>query len=223
MRILGVLDLMAGVVVHGVGGRRSDYRPIASPLCPTPGPLDVALAYRRAYGIDELYLADLDALAGAEPAWGVYESLRSRGFDVWVDAGVRTAADGLALARAGVGVVAGLETLAGPHVLAELAGVRSAFSLDLRAGVPLTGGDAWRAAAEAIEAGARRVLVLDLARVGGGAGTGTEDLCARLAAAYPGVEVWAGGGVRGREDLDRLRDAGVRAVLAATALHWRSL
>ena len=35
----------------------------------------------------------------------------------------------------------------------------------------------------------------------------------------PGLEVTAGGGVRGRADLDRLKACGVRNVLVASALH----
>jgi hypothetical protein len=44
MRILPVLDLMNGVVVRGVGGRRSEYRPVASRLAVSADPADVAAA-----------------------------------------------------------------------------------------------------------------------------------------------------------------------------------
>ena len=36
MRIIPVLDLMNGVAVRAVGGRRSEYRPLVSRLCATP-------------------------------------------------------------------------------------------------------------------------------------------------------------------------------------------
>src|SRR5439155_862068 len=86
----------------GVGGRRAGYRPVVSALCGSAAPADVAEAFRREYGVGELYLADLDAIGGGEPAWPVYEALTAAGFGLWVDAGVRTAEDGLALARGGV-------------------------------------------------------------------------------------------------------------------------
>src|SRR5262249_35362032 len=104
-------------------------------------------------------------------------------------------------------------------------GERVVFSLDLSEGRPLGDpagwgdADAWSVAALAVALGVRGVLVLDLAQVGMGGGTGTEDLCRRLASTYPGVEVSAGGGVRGPDDLRRLRGCGVRAVLVASALH----
>jgi phosphoribosylformimino-5-aminoimidazole carboxamide ribotide isomerase len=229
MRIIPVLDVMGGVVVRGVGGRRREYRPVVSRLTASCAPLNVARAFAERFGLTELYFADLDALAGGRPAWTTYAALHAAGLRLWVDAGVLRPEGARALARAGVDtVVVGLETAAGPDVLgavvAELPG-RVVFSLDLRDGAPLgdTAGwgtaDVWSLAGRAVGLGVRRLLVLDLARVGGGAGTGTETLCARLAAAYPDVEVSAGGGVRGVADLRRLRACGVRAALVASALH----
>jgi phosphoribosylformimino-5-aminoimidazole carboxamide ribotide isomerase len=223
MRILGVIDLMGGVVVRGVAGRRECYRPLVSRLCPTAEPGDVARALMKQLGLEELYLADLDAIAGAEPAWTAYDEVREAGARLWIDAGVRRAEDVRRLASAGT-VVVGLETLAGPEVLAELRD-DVVFSLDLRAGRPLgdvsrwRGPDAWSIASQAIELGVRRLLVLDLERVGVGTGAGTEEFCTRLNRVYPEVEVAAGGGVRGLADLMQLRGCGVKAVLVASALH----
>ncbi len=229
MHVLPVLDLMAGRVVRGVAGRRADYRPVVSRLTPSSEPPAVASAFAEHFSLTELYLADLDAIAGAAPAWGVYERLHAGGFRLWVDAGVRDAGRARELGRAGVGrVVVGLETVAGPAELSaavDALGERVAFSLDLRQGAPLGDITAWPArdadgiAASAVALGVRQLIVLDLARVGVGTGTGTEGLCARLAAAHPGVAVYAGGGVRGVDDLRRLRDAGVRGALVSSALH----
>jgi phosphoribosylformimino-5-aminoimidazole carboxamide ribotide isomerase len=99
------------------------------------------------------------------------------------------------------------------------------FSLDLKGGAPLGDCSAWQGrdarllAAEAVAAGARRLLVLDLLRVGERAGLGTEALCAALAADHPAVELAAGGGVRDLGDLRRLQASGVAGVLVASALH----
>ena len=65
--------------------------------------------------------------------------------------------------------------------------------------------------------------MLDLARVGLGLGTGTEVLIRKLRKGWPKLELIAGGGVRGREDLARLEAAGADAVLVASALHEGSL
>jgi phosphoribosylformimino-5-aminoimidazole carboxamide ribotide isomerase len=229
MRILPVLDVQGGQVVRGIAGRRQEYRPIVSRLTASCHPLDVAAAFREHFELSLLYLADLDALGGAPPAWSTYAALQAAGFHLWVDAGVRALAGAAALAEAGLeGIILGLETLADPAELTAACqrfGDRIVFSLDLREGQPLerssgwTALDPWSIALEAVAAGSRKVIVLDLARVGVGAGPGTEGLCRRLAAAFPDVEILAGGGVRNYADLVRLRDCGVCGALVASALH----
>lgn len=230
MAILPVLDLMGGQVVRGVAGRRAEYRPVVSRLTTEATPLAVARAFREQFGFDELYLADLDALAGAPPALDVYRRLHDDGFRLWVDAGLRTTTDAVPLLEVGVAsIIAGLETVDGPAALSALvecvgAG-RLVFSLDLTDGTPLTQPGAWSGAdADAIAAaafaqGVRRLLVLDLRRVGVGTGAGTEPLVARLRQQHPALEITAGGGVRDIADVGRLRTAGADRVLVASALH----
>jgi phosphoribosylformimino-5-aminoimidazole carboxamide ribotide isomerase len=229
MRIIPVLDVKAGQVVRGFSGRREEYRPIISQLTPSCHPVDVAVAFRTHFDLRLLYLADLDAIAGAPPALAIYTALHSNGFRLWVDAGVRDASAAAALAGAGIeGVVVGLETLSGPAALSDACrqlGERIVFSLDLKAGEPLGDTTAWRHAdtwsitEQAIAVGVSKVIVLDLARVGTCRGTGTEELCSRLITAFPHVEVIAGGGVRDVADLQRLKQFGVQGVLVASALH----
>ena len=225
MRVVGVIDLMGGVVVRAVAGRREAYRPIISPLCVGSAPLEVAGAL-LALGVGELYVADLDAIAGAEPAWAILDALRRLDVPLWVDAGARDASRANRLARLGVDrVVLGLESVPDPAALDPLVddlGDRAVFSLDLREGRPLGGWpspDPFAIAEQAIRLGVRRILVLDLAHVGVHAGPGTADLCMKLVTAHPGVEVSAGGGIRGRADLEHLRSLGVAAGLVASALH----
>src|SRR5437764_1128007 len=111
MRILPVLDVMHGQVVRGVAGRRSDYRPWPSPLAGSTDPVAVARAFRDHFGAKQLYLADLDAIAGRPPAVGLFAALGDLGFDVAVDAGLRDSDDGPPLLAAGAAtLVAGLET-----------------------------------------------------------------------------------------------------------------
>lgn len=229
MRILPVLDVMNGEVVRGVGGRRSEYRPIVSRIAASSHPLDVARAIQAHFGLSEFYVADLDAILGGEPARTIYAALREAGFRLWVDAGLREVTQACHLAEFGIeSIVVGLETVTGPPALSAMAqalGERLVFSLDLREGKPLGDRiawerrDVWSIAARAVRLGVRRLLVLDLARVGLGGGTGTRDLCARLCSAFPMVEIGAGGGVRHRGDLEELRACGVEAALVASALH----
>ncbi|MBI3462737.1 MAG: hypothetical protein HY000_06705 [Planctomycetes bacterium] len=88
MRIIPVIDLLAGQVVRGIAGRREEYRPIVSPLAADSSPASVARAFIARFGFRKCYLADLDAIGGVEPAWDVYAELMTLGLDLWVDAAV---------------------------------------------------------------------------------------------------------------------------------------
>jgi len=231
MRILPVLDIMGGQVVRGIRGRRHEYRPIVSQLTPSSTPLDVARAIRHQFGLAELYVADLDAIAGGPPSLAIYSCLRAEGFRLCVDAGLREAAEARPLAADGTEqLVFGLETLRDPQELTRACdrfGRRIVFSLDLRDGEPLgdreswRGGDAFSIAEQAIAAGVRCLIVLDLSRVGTGEGAGTEALCQRIVLSHPNVDVLAGGGIRGVKELRRLQSIRVAGVLLASALHDR--
>jgi phosphoribosylformimino-5-aminoimidazole carboxamide ribotide isomerase len=230
MRIIPVLDIKQGQVVRGVAGRRVEYRAVVSRLTTATDAVGVAQAMRGHFGFDTVYMADLDALAGDSPALGVYEALAAAGFALWVDAGLREMQDASPLVRLGVtGIVAGFESLAGPKVLGQLVksvpSERLLFSLDLKAGRLFGPAERWgtaeprEVARRAIEAGVRQIIILDLARVGMNNGIGTEALCRDLHKSYAHVELIAGGGIRGVDDIQRLADCGVQAVLVASALH----
>ncbi|REK08638.1 MAG: hisA/hisF family protein [Planctomycetota bacterium] len=235
MRVIPVLDLMGGQIVRGVGGQRDHYRAIESRLCADARPESVAKAF-VSLGFRQAYLADLDAIQqGAHAAsFATYGSLLQAGLDLWVDAGLQSAAQARRLVefeaggRAISGIVAGLESLAGPRTLFAIGQVveprRLIFSLDLKHGKPLVGAG-WaglspmQIAALALRAGVRRMIVLDLASVGMGAGVGTEPLCRRLSCLDSRLEIVGGGGVRSMADLDVLERAGCNSALVASALH----
>jgi phosphoribosylformimino-5-aminoimidazole carboxamide ribotide isomerase len=228
MRVIPVIDFKGGVAVHAVRGERERYRPLRSELVAGSDPVRVARAVREALGLDELYVADLDAIAGGPPHREVVAAL-AREARVMVDAGVtEVAAVRLLLELGAARVVIGTETLAGQAVLerlrAELPDAPLVLSLDLRAGRVLSrDADLARlGAAEALarlgHSGVREVIVLDLARVGSGAGPDValvRELCAR----FPELELLAGGGVRDVADLRALAEAGAAGALVATALH----
>jgi phosphoribosylformimino-5-aminoimidazole carboxamide ribotide isomerase len=230
MQILPVLDLLQGVVVRGVAGHRETYRPIASQICPSAEPLAIARAFRDHFGLERLYVADLDAILHQRPNLDVYRQLSQDGFTLCVDAGVRDVHAATTVLQAGAAsVIAGLESTPLPEMLQELVAhcgsERVLFSLDLQGGQPLVGAGAWsgmtpwQIARLAIQHGIERLIVLDLAQVGIGAGLSTLELCAEIRAADPHVELITGGGVRNRADLQLLAAAGLDGVLIASALH----
>lgn len=251
MRIIPVIDVLAGVVVRAVGGRRADYRPVRSKLTPSASPLAVARKLIEVTGAEEVYVADLDAITGqgggtvaAELADALPETR------IWIDQGLRTEADIARLPlskpgtwktlfkaqpRANVVPVLGSETVTGPAVVASVraaVGSGCVFSADTYDGELIGDWRAWGgwgvseptdvvSLVRGVEVllGNRVFILLDLAHVGSRSGPGTAKAVERLKAAMPEICLVSGGGVRTKDDVQRLKDSGADAVLVASALH----
>lgn len=228
MRLIPVLDVLNGVAVRGVGGRRDEYRPLITQLCAGSDPLTVAAAYRERLRTPTLYLADLDAILSERPNTALYRALLASDTDLWLDAGVRTPDDVLSLCELGVPtVIIGLESWPSPRdlkaVTATVPSDRLLFSLDLRQG-RACGGPAWKTKPlaimeEVLAAGITRFLILDLADVGEHTGGSTANLCASLRERCPDAEIITGGGVRGDEDIRTWSARGIDGLLIASAIH----
>lgn len=230
-RVIAVLDILRGQVVHACGGDRAGYGSVSSVLGTFKGPVDLAARLRERLGLCDVYIADLDALQGGVGNPAVLAKVAALGLNVWADVGLRDAGHSRELVLLGItSVVGATETLNGPAGLAEIIDKvgpdNLVFGLDLRNGVPLTAnGAGWRGTRpealveEALSAGVARVLVLDLARVGSGRGVGTLGLISVLRRSRPRIEIVVGGGVSGLNEILALRDAGADGVLIASALH----
>lgn len=229
MRIIPVIDLKDGLVVRGVAGKRDLYRPVESELCSSARPAEVAGALGTLPGLGRLYLADLDAITGGDPAVETCATLEGLGFELMIDAGIRSIAQARRLAGELEGeLIAALETLPSPEALVdlvkELGPRRLIFSLDLADGKSLAPGEDWpvevdEIASLAISAGVERIILLDLAAVGTSEGPAHLHRCATWKERYAGLELITGGGVRNIDDLRAFRSAGVDGVLVASALH----
>jgi phosphoribosylformimino-5-aminoimidazole carboxamide ribotide isomerase len=233
IRIVPVIDLKDGRAVHAVGGHRVQYQPLQSVWQASPHPFPLARALRDGLGLNALYLADLDAIAGRPPNVALYRQLAGLGLDLWIDAGLRdarSAAPLLDLGPCNLSAVAGLESVKGPAdlggIVASLGPDRTIFSLDLFDGRPRVRPNAdWMTEApieiarRAIAEGARRLIVLDLARVGTGRGTGTDRLLTEIRHVHPQVEIIDGGVTAGTGEIINLREAGAAAVLIGSAIH----
>lgn len=234
MRIIGVIDVLGGRAVHARAGARDRYAPVQSaagwPIDPGNA-LTLAEVYTDVLGISEIYVADLDSILSQRQQDEVTRGLAALNVPLWLDAGVRSVDDARkAIALGASRVIVGLETLPSFDVLSDICAAigsdRVAFSLDLRDNQPiLTNGariDGVRSAEEianvAVISGASTLIVIDLARVGTGRGV-DGDLLRRIHSAAPQLNLVAGGGVRGWDDLVQLAKAGCSAALVATALH----
>jgi len=234
MKIIPVLDILNQTVVRGVAGQREAYQPVQSNLTRSSQPLDIARAIRDEFDLTEFYVADLDAILQQKQNRELYNSLLKDGFTFLLDCGLRTADDAAELQTlAGVTIVAGLETLKSPEELGRLVSQwgtgRTIFSLDLKQGKPLVSTASENGFAmstkplEVVELslaqGVQQLILLDLARVGTGQGTGTEELCSMLRSQHQDLTLITGGGIRNAEELRAQSECGADGVLIASALH----
>ncbi len=237
MRLIPVLDLRGGRAVHARGGDRARYAPLVSRVAPGAAPGD-AVAIAGAYsalGATSIYVADLDAIEGRVPqdsmvrACALAASAHGRA-RLLIDAGISAATDvSRWVAVPGVErIIVGLESVASMDAVAEIVRaaqpVSVAFSVDLRDGVPvardavLRGVSPIELARAAVRAGATSVVLLDLARVGSGAGV-DERLVQRVAGGIAPTGLLVGGGIRDIDAVRRLGALGVHGVLVGSALH----
>jgi phosphoribosylformimino-5-aminoimidazole carboxamide ribotide isomerase len=228
VKIIPVIDVLGGRVVHAVRGRRREYQPLKSNLCASTDPVDVAAAL-KALGFGELYVADLDAITRGQANFSIFKNIADKtGLELMVDAGIDDLKKAKRVLQSHVSkVIIGTETLPSASLVAEAIGLfgseKVMVSLDLMGNRIISGfelgtlKDPVALLREFQEAGVSQIIVLDLARVGSGEGVNVPFL--REVLRNIKANVYVGGGVRDIKDLMELKDIGVFGVLVATALH----
>jgi phosphoribosylformimino-5-aminoimidazole carboxamide ribotide isomerase len=217
MRLIPVLDLKDGVVVHAQRGQRDSYQPIHSPLCPSSNVYAVIDAFCQLADFDVMYVADLNAITqqGDNQAL-IYEVLqRYPHITFWLDAGYQS--PDLVFADVdNYRPVLGSECCSSE----QLAATKNALlSLDFSAhDEPL--GEARLFADSALWS--EQVIIMTLARVGSDMGADSDKL-RHYQQRYPQTEFIAAGGVRNIADVQQLKAIGINSVLVASALHTNAI
>ncbi len=217
MEIIPVIDIRKGVAVRAVAGRRSEYRPLATPLSATSDPVDAARGLMALHPFGALYIADLDAIEGLGDNRAAIAAIAKviAPRRLWVDGGFLAAPQAPAQWPANVDMVLGSETLArAEDATRGLEASRLILSLDF-------GDSGFRGDPRLLSDASfwpDRLIVMTLARVGLRQGPDLSRL-REIAARAEGRRVYAAGGVRGGDDLRALAQAGAAGALVATALH----
>ena len=237
MQIVPVIDILGGVVVRAIGGRRDDYRPLITILTDDVSPLAIARAMAVKVNSTTIYVADIDAIVSDQTNIDLIAILSNAGFEVWADLGIASDEQLHQFDPGSQAIpVLGSETL---RHLTTLNRAIDRFgpngviaSVDLQNGKLLGRWNQWGFqqcpdaigyVAEAYRRGVRRFIVLDLAAVGEGRGVPTLELCRDVKTTYPDIELIAGGGIRNRDDVESLNRVGVAGVLVSTAIHAGTL
>lgn len=228
LKVMPVIDILNGVAVHALRGKRSEYKPLQSILSKSTEPLEVARAF-KALGFTDLYVADLDAIIDCSTDFQTLKRIvEETGLYLLVDAGITNLERAQKLLEAEVAkLIIGTETLQTKSFIAQaverFGSDRIVVSLDLKGDeVIVKAGfdgcsDPLCLLQEFKTMGVSQVIILDLLRVGSGEGVNVEFL--KKVIAEIGVDVYVGGGVRNIEDLIELKTLNVSGVLVATALH----
>jgi phosphoribosylformimino-5-aminoimidazole carboxamide ribotide isomerase len=228
LKIIPVIDILNGKVVHAVKGQRHNYQSLESILFKSTEPLETAKGF-KALGFSELYVANLDAIIDCSTDFGFFKDIvEETGLRLMVDAGVTSFDRAQKLFENNVSkLIIGTETLHSKKFVAQAVEIfgsnRVVVSLDLKGDKILVklGFDGCLSPICLLKdfkaMGVSQVIVLDLARVGSGDGVNLDFL--KKVIAEVGVEVYVGGGVRDINDLLELKELGVSGALVATALH----
>jgi phosphoribosylformimino-5-aminoimidazole carboxamide ribotide isomerase len=218
MEVIPVLDLKDGAVVHARMGRRSQYRPIETPLSSTSDPIDVARGLLSIYPFKTVYIADLDAIERIGDNHVALLQLKTEFPDVtlWVDNGVADwAGAGHWLASGFGNLVLGSEAQKDATLVRNLSrDDRIILSLDYR-GDAFVGPETLLSDAHAWP---NRIIAMTLARVGSAMGPDWERLSAIKRCCAQRL-VYAAGGVRDADDLAALARVGIAGALVASCLH----
>jgi phosphoribosylformimino-5-aminoimidazole carboxamide ribotide isomerase len=226
MKVIPVADIKNGLVVWAKMGLRENYKPLESWLCPSSNLL-MLIKNLREIGFKEVYLADLDAIAGKPKNFKLYNEA-SKLINLILDCGIEKLNEIEECLNAGVYKVV-LATEVMPSLELAKEAVKKfdlnniVLSLDLKNGVvlsrlkELSNLNPLNCLKVFSKIGFKECLIIDIAKVGSFKGldlTLLEKIKREI-----NLKVYAGGGIKNLNDLLELKRIGVNGALIASALH----
>ena len=231
MRVIPVIDLMHGIVVHGQMGEREKYKPVQSVLCESADPLVVARAFEKLQ-FKELYIADLDAISHTgSNLQEIIKIKQNTRLNLMLDCGILSVDDIFNLLSDIDRIIIATETLPGlgelDKIVDQVDKNKLIFSIDTMQNKILTGSkeiaelNPLALAAYGHDLGIQECIVLDLSKVG--SEKGPNITIAKEIVDNVDISVITGGGIRCIDDIHYLEENGFAGVLIATALHNGSI
>lgn len=215
MKIIPVIDLKDGVVVHAWEGRRDQYLPLQTQLCRSADVFQIIQMFVASYCFDTVYIADLNAitLQGNHDRLINDVALYFPEILFWIDRGYQRF--GERLEQSNCLPVLGSESYRDDNIL-ELNTFNNNFILSLDYSLSETLGaknlfsspDLWP----------DHIIIMTLDRVGSHKGPDLVKL-AEFCSRYPNKNFIAAGGIRNQQDLLALQAIGIQQALIASALH----
>jgi len=220
MKIIPVIDLKDGVVVHARQGRREHYQAINTALCQSPDVFRVIEAFLGVCKFDTFYIADLNAITDQGDHKQLIGEVLARFPQItfWIDKGYQKHDEGTQPAGNTLPVL-GSESYRN-ETISEIKAYKNNFILSLdysnanALGAPSLFSDPtfWP----------ENIIIMTLERVGSNHGPDLNKLT-EFCRQYPDKNFIAAGGVRNKQDCVLLSKAGIHQALVASALHSRTI
>ena len=224
MKIIPVIDLLNGIVVHAKKGDRKHYQPIQSQLADSSKPLNIVNALLAYYPFQQLYIADLDAIqkTGINNSDVIKTIARHYPqLELWIDAGISSIQESDVWRGHNFNLILGSENFSDlDNFLAVTKHLDKHFILSLDY-LP----DGYHGPAELLENTdywPQHVLLMSLTHVGANQGVDT-DLLQRFKSCTRQFKLYAAGGVRDTSDLNTIKQIGYHGALIASALHAKQI
>ncbi|MDP3608194.1 MAG: HisA/HisF-related TIM barrel protein [Methylophilus sp.] len=227
MRIIPVIDLLEGIVVHAKQGQRKYYQPIVSSLTASSKPLDIVKAFMEIYPFETLYIADLNAIQRLHSPIQSHQAVVAEiqntfpELHIWLDAGVRNTLDVQPWQSLNTSLVLGTESL---ESFVEYEKIMEAMFGNIVLSL-----DFMPNGYQGLEIFLRNclhwpkdVIVMTLSHVGMQQGVASSTLQKIVQLSHQ-HRLYAAGGVTSLTDVAQLERLGVHGALVATALHNQQL
>jgi len=213
MKIIPVIDLKDGVVVHARQGRRTQYQPINTQLCQFPDIFQVIESFLGVYDFDTIYIADLNAITHqGDHDCLITDVLTSfPHIQFWIDRGYQR----YKKYPGNYLPVLGSECYSDETVL-ELKTFNNRFILSLDYSISGTLGAKSLFSDQSLWPDT--IIIMTLNSIGSHQGPDLEKLNG-FCRQYPHKFFIAAGGIRNTADLQALKQVGVKQALIASALH----
>ena len=221
MKVIPVIDYMNGQVVLAEKGNRSNYLPVNSNLCKHSEVHSVIEKILSLANFNTIYIADLDSISQQTLNIDLWQSVFTRysSIEFWCDIGTQISSWKLFASNSlNIRPVIGSESFSNMCELTEVLKLTEDFnpllSLDFNSKSLLGPNNML----DSFSNWPEDIIILTLNRVGSFDGPDFE-LLETLKNQLSNCKIYTGGGIRNKQDLQRLKLLGLSGVLIAKSLH----